>query len=168
MRDMVFAILASTPDKLRQEAREMPLSAIKTRPAQDKWSVQEILAHIEDVEIPGFRERVEMILKEKNPFLAAFDQEARAIEKGYQRLDPWKSLDSFTRKRRENLKWLRQIKPAQWRRTGTHHTVGKMSAGEYLYEWAFHDLGHLRQIMEAKRYLLYPLMGNMRHYYKLS
>lgn len=168
MKDMVFAILISTPAKLRREVEEMPLRAIKARPAPDKWSVQEILAHLEDVEMPGFRERVQLILTEKNPPLAAFDQEARAIEKGYNCLDPWKSLDWFTRKRRENVKWLRQIKPGQWRRTGTHHTVGKMSAGEYLHEWAFHDLGHIRQIMEAKRHLLYPLMGNMRHYYKLS
>ena len=34
-------------------------------------------------------------------------------------------------------------------------------------EWAFHDLGHLKQILEIKRYALYPRMGNMRAFYKL-
>jgi hypothetical protein len=37
-----------------------------------------------------------------------------------------------------------------------------------IHEWAFHDLGHLKQIMEVKRYALWPHMGNMQRFYKLS
>ncbi len=43
-----------------------------------------------------------------------------------------------------------------------------MSAEELAFEWAFHDLGHLKQILEVKRYALYPRIGNMKNYYKLS
>ena len=43
-----------------------------------------------------------------------------------------------------------------------------MSAEEFVHEGAFHDLGHLRQILEVKRYALYPRIGNLRNYYKLS
>jgi len=43
-----------------------------------------------------------------------------------------------------------------------------MRAEEFVHEWAFHDLGHLRQILEVKRSALYRRIGNMRNYYKLS
>jgi hypothetical protein len=43
-----------------------------------------------------------------------------------------------------------------------------MSAEEFVHEWAFYDLGHLKQILGVKRYALYLRIGNMRNYYKLS
>ncbi|HUU15451.1 MAG TPA: hypothetical protein VM182_17300 [Terriglobia bacterium] len=43
-----------------------------------------------------------------------------------------------------------------------------MRAEEFVYEWAFHDLGHLRQILEIKRRALFPRIGNMGKYYRLS
>jgi len=43
-----------------------------------------------------------------------------------------------------------------------------MSAEEFVHEWAFHDLRHLKQILEVMRYALYLRIGNMRNYYKLS
>jgi hypothetical protein len=46
--------------------------------------------------------------------------------------------------------------------------VGELSVAELATEWAFHDLGHLKQILEIKRYALYPRIGNMRAFYKLS
>jgi len=35
-----------------------------------------------------------------------------------------------------------------------------------IHEWAFQDLGHLKQILEVKRYALWPKMANMRQFYK--
>lgn len=131
----VLAILASTPAKIRREVAAMSPREIRKEPAAGKWSVQQILAHLEDIEGPGFRGRVEAILQNDHPLLPSFDQEARAIEKQNDR---------------------------------THEKMGELSAGEFVYEWAFHDLGHLKQILEVKRYALYPHIGNMRKYYKLS
>jgi uncharacterized damage-inducible protein DinB len=54
LRD-VLTILASTPEKLKQEIASMSLKEMKARPAPDKWSVQEVLAHLDDVEEIGMR-----------------------------------------------------------------------------------------------------------------
>jgi len=54
------------------------------------------------------------------------------------------------------------------KRQGVHQSVGTVSAEEMITEWAFHDLGHLKQILEIKRYALYPRMGNMRAFYDLK
>jgi len=163
-----LAVLQSTPDKVRREVAAMSPREIRTRPAPGKWSVQEILAHLADIEGPGFRGRIEAILSQDHPLLPSFDQEARAVERHYGRTNPRRTLDSWARQRRANLQWLKTLRPAQLKRRGTHEKMGEMSAEEFVYEWAFHDLGHLKQILEVKRCALYPRIGNMRNYYKLS
>ena len=164
----VLAILASTPEKIRREVAAMTPREIKTRPAAKKWSVQEILAHLADVEELGMRARVAVMVNENNPVLSLFDQEKRAVQLRYDRQDYRKSLRSFVNQRRANVKWLRTLKPSQLKRKGRHEVVGVITAGEMIYEWAFHDLGHIKQILEVKRYGLWPDMGRMQDFYKLT
>ena len=66
------------------------------------------------------------------------------------------------------MKWLQKLRPSQLKHKGIHQQVGEISAEELITEWAFHDLGHLKQILEIKRYALYPRMGNMRAFYELK
>jgi DinB superfamily len=168
MLESVFAILASTPEKLRRELRDVPVRDLKKRPAPGKWSIQEILAHLADVEQAGMRERVEAIITEERPVLEPFDQERRAVELHYNRIELEASLASLTSQRRANVKWLRKLRPAQLRRVGIHRSVGEVSALNFLHEWAFHDLGHLKQILEVKRYALFPRMGNTQKFYQFG
>ena len=164
----VFHVLDSTPEKLRREIATMSSREMKVRPAPGKWSVQIVLAHLDDVEQLGMRSRGEAMVKQDRPLLKSFDQEARVIEMRYEKIDPRQSLASFTRQRNLNLKWLRKLRPAHLKRKGVHEKVGEVSVGEFLNEWAFHDLGHLKQILEIKRYALYPQIGNMRAFYRLD
>jgi hypothetical protein len=164
----VIAILASTPDKLKREITSMSPQQMKKRPAPNKWSVQEVLAHLDDIEEVGMRARVAAMIEMDNPILPSIDQEKRAEEMKYNRKNPLKSLASFARQRQANVKWLEKLTPAQLRRKGRHQKVGELSVEELVTEWAFHDLGHLKQILEIKRYGLYPRIGNMRAFYKLS
>jgi hypothetical protein len=168
MLDDVIAILVSTPDKLKREIASMSFEKMKTRPAANKWSVQEVLAHLDDIEEVGMRARVVAMVETDNPISPPIDQEKRAREMKYNRKNPAKSLASFARQRQANVKWLKRLKPAQLKRTGTHREVGVISVEELVTEWAFHDLGHLKQILEIKRYALYPRMGNMRAFYNLA
>jgi len=165
MLENVFAVLSSTPEKLRRELRDLSLSETKARPAPGKWSVREILAHLADVERYGMRERVEAIVAEDRPVFEPFEQDKRAVELHYNRIDARQSLASLTAQRRANLRWLRKLRPAQLRRVGIHQAVGEVRALDFLYEWAFHDLGHLQQIIEVKRHALYAHMGNTQKFY---
>lgn len=168
MLDQVYSVLASTPEKLRREIQDFSMREMKKSPAPGKWSVQLILAHLADVEQYGMRARVEAIVKEHRPVFEPFEQEKRAVELRYDRIDPRKSLDSLASQRRANLKWLRTLRPARLRRVGIHPEVGEVSALDFLHEWAFHDLGHLKQILEVKRYGLYPHMGNTKKFYQFG
>ena len=164
----VLEILATTPQKLRQEIATFSRREMLARPAPGKWSVQEILAHLADVEEFGMRGRVAAMIEQENPILHAFDQDARAVESKYSTLDPRRSLARLEEQRRVNVKWLRRLRPAQLKRRGRHEKVGAISVEELITEWAFHDLGHLKQILEIKRYVLYSRIGNMREFYTLQ
>ena len=167
LRD-VIAILASTPERLKREIASMSLQEMKTRPAANKWSVQEVLAHLDDIEEIGMRARVAAMIETDNPILPSIDQEKRAEEMKYNRINPLKSLAGLARQRQANVKWLNRLRPAQQKRRGTHQEVGVISVEELVTEWALHDLGHIKQILEIKRYMLYPRIGNMRAFYRLS
>ncbi len=164
----VFEILATTPEKLKREVSSLSQRGMQTRPAPNKWSVQEVLAHLNDLEEIGMRARVAAMVEQDGPILNSIDPDARAVEMRYQSRDARKSLASFTRQRRANLKWLKKLRPDQLRCKGTHPKVGEITVEELVTEWAFHDLSHLRQILEIKRYALYPRIGNMRAFYQLS
>ena len=164
----VLEILATTPGKLKREIQAMSREEIRTRPAPNKWSIQEVLAHLEDVEELGMRSRVAAMVEQERPSLPYFDQEQRATEMSYSTRDPRKSLDSWAHQRRRNVAWLRKLRPSQLKRKGMHSRVGEISEEELVTEWAFHDLGHLKQILEIKRYGLYPRIGNMRAFYNLT
>jgi hypothetical protein len=164
----VLAILSSTPEKVRREIRDLSQRQMRTRPAPNKWSIQEILAHLDDVEEVGMRARVAAMIEQREPTLSPFDQEARAVEMEYRKKDPQASLAHLTRQRHANVRWLSTLRPGQLRRRGVHESVGEITAGEMIHEWAFHDLGHLKQILEVKRYALWPRIGNLRAFYRMS
>jgi DinB family protein len=168
MLEDVLAILSSTPEKVRREIRDLSPRQMKSRPAPDKWSIQEILAHLDDVEEVGMRTRVAAMIEQHEPTLSPFDQEARVVEMEYAKKDPLASLAHLARQRHANVKWLRSLRPGQLRRRGVHESVGEITAGEMIHEWAFHDLGHLKQILEVKRYALWPRIGNLRAFYRMS
>lgn len=167
MLKAVLEILATTPRKIKGEISTLSRREMHTRPAPHKWSVQEVLAHLADIEDVGMRARVAAMIEQERPTLLPVDQEARAVQFKYNSIDPRRSLASFERQRRANLKWLRKLRPSQLKRIGVHQEVGEITAEEMITEWAFHDLGHLKQILEIKRYALYPRMGSMRTFYEL-
>ncbi len=168
MLKTVLDTLSTTPQKLEQEISTLSRRELVTRPAPGKWSVQEILAHLADVEELGMRARVAEMIEQPNPTLLPYDQEARAVELDYSKIDPRKSLARLTQQRRANVRWLRTLRPAQFKRRANHEGVGSITVEELVTEWAFHDISHLRQILEIKRRLLFPHMGNMRAFYDLK
>src|SRR5216683_3956091 len=76
-----LAVQAATAEKLERLIEGVPTSELRKRPAVDKWSVSEIVAHLSDAEIvTGFRMR--MILGAPGAPIAAYDRsEERRVGK---------------------------------------------------------------------------------------
>ena len=140
-----LAVQAATAKKLERLIKGVPMSKLRKRPAPDKWSVSEIVAHLADAEIVGgFRMR--LILGAPGTPVAAFDQDSWVISGHYEKRDPRKSVEQFRVVREANLALLKSLKPEQWKHYGLHSERGQETIEHIVRMFAGHDLNHLQQI----------------------
>ena len=149
-------LYAATPDDLHW------------KPAPDRWSIREVLAHLVEVETV-FRQRAKLMVEQENPPLEAYDQSAAYAAGKYSSGRAAEHLRQFCHERDLSISWLRYVPAKALARTGQHAELGRITLGELLHEWAFHDLGHIRQIAELYRArAFYPRMGGFQKYYTVK
>ena len=159
-------VLEQTPGVLRSLLGGASDKDLNWRPADDRWSIAMVLAHLRDVEGAGFRSRFHAMLESDKPFLPSYDQ--LALFRTIKKFDALAELAAFERERKITLEWLKQLPPEAAARTGRHQELGEISVAELLNEFAFHDLGHIRQVAEVYRsHAFYPRMGGFRSYYQV-
>ncbi len=140
-----LAVQAATAKKLERLIKGVPTAKLRKRPAPDKWSVSEILAHLADAEIVGgFRMR--LILGAPGTPVAAFDQDSWVTSGHYEKRDARKSVEQFRVLRETNLALLKSLTPEQWKHYGMHSERGQESIEHIVRMFAGHDINHLRQI----------------------
>jgi hypothetical protein len=140
-----LAVQSATAKKLERLIKGATTSKLRKRPAPDKWSVSEILAHLADAEVAiGFRLR--LILGSPGTPVAAFDQDAWVVSLHYEKRDPRKSVEQFRVAREANLALLKSLAPEQWKHYGMHAERGQESIEHVVRMIAGHDLNHLQQI----------------------
>ena len=160
-------ILEQTPSVLRGLIAKASAEDLDWQPAADRWSINMVLAHLADVEVKGFVSRFHDMAEKDNPFLPAYDQ--LALFRSPRKFDGRAELDRFERLRGENMAWLKSVPAAAAGRTGRHEQLGVLTFEQLLNEFAFHDLGHIRQVIELYRSnAFYPHMGLFQGYYKIS
>jgi len=140
-----LAVQAATAKKLGRLIKGVPTAKLRKRPAPEKWSVSEILAHLADTEIVcGFR--IRMILGAPGTPIAAFDQDSWVTSGHYEKRDPRKSIEQFRTLREANLALLKTLKPEQWKHFGIHSERGEETVEHIVRMFAGHDINHLHQI----------------------
>ncbi len=161
--------LAVTPDILRALMGHLSDAEADWKPAPQRFSITEVMAHLCDTETQVFRARLERMVNEDNPPLDAYDQEAIAAAGGYAGRNVEETLQAFQQHRSDNLIYLRSLPAATGTRLGRHPELGPITIAQLLNEWAFHDLGHLRQMAELLRaYRFYPNLGAFQQYYSVN
>src|SRR5919197_424414 len=75
--------LAVTPDIVRAMMGHLSNAEADWKPAPQRFSITEVMAHLCDTETQVFRARLERMVNEDNPPLDAYDQEAIAAAGGY-------------------------------------------------------------------------------------
>ena len=134
----------------------------------DRFSIAEALEHLSHAEGHCFRERVERMVEEDDPALELYDQEAYFASGQYSGRAAEDSFDHFEEQRELNVEYLSGLPADAADRTGRHPELGEITVAHLLNEWAFHDLGHIRQIAEIVRALkYYPNMGPFQAVYKI-
>jgi hypothetical protein len=140
-----LTVQAATAEKLERLIEGLPTSELRKRPAADKWSVNEIVAHLDDAEIViGFRMR--LILGASGAPIAAYDQDSWVTSGHYEQRDPFKSVEQFRVAREANLALLKSLTPEQWKHYGMHSERGQETIEHIVRMTAGHDINHLQQI----------------------
>jgi hypothetical protein len=136
---------AATPKKLERLIKGVSPAKLRKKPAPEKWSVGEILAHLADTEIVvGWRMR--SILGAPGSDVQAYDQNAWNASLHYDKRDPRKDLIQQRVIREANLALLKTLTPEQWKHFGIHSERGQESIEHIAKMIAGHDLNHIQQI----------------------
>jgi len=138
-------VQSTTAKKLERLVKGKPAAKLRKRPAPDKWSVTEILAHLGDTEIVvGWRMR--SILGAPGTPIQAFDQDAWVATGHYAKRDGRKCLEQFRAAREANLTLLKSLTPEQWKHHGIHAERGEETIEHISKMMAGHDINHLQQV----------------------
>jgi len=136
---------AATPKKLARLIQGVSLAKLRKKPAPDKWSAAEVLAHLADTEIVyGWRMR--SILGQPGIAVQGYDQDAWSANLRYNNRDPKKDLIQQRVLREANLELLKTLTPEQWKQFGMHSERGQESIEHIVKMIAGHDLNHIQQI----------------------
>ncbi len=136
---------AATGKKLERLVKGVPASKLRKRPAPDKWSVAEILAHLADTEIVGSW-RIRAILGAPGTPIQAFDQDAWVVAGHYAKRDPRKCIEQFRALREANIALYKSLAPEQWKHHGMHSERGEETVEHIVRMFAGHDINHIQQI----------------------
>ena len=162
-------VLEQTPIIIEKIVSLASEEQLNWKPAMNRWSINEVLAHLADVEVEGFRDRIRMMVEQDTPKLESYDQDAKYAAGKYTGGKAREHLKVFCHERDRSLSMLRYMPDKIVARKGVHASLGPITVGQLMNEWAFHDLGHIRQITELFRArAFYPAMGPFQKGYTIK
>ena len=139
------SILTETPERLTALEHSVPKDKLTSRPAPDKWSVLEIVAHLAEAEI-ALSWRYRQILENDGAQLPGYDQDVWSTLGQYPHWQIEDALQEFRLLRQANLNLFTRLTKDQWQRHGVHLERGRMTLREMVRQAAGHDRNHLQQI----------------------
>ncbi len=159
-----ISLLEKTPGLLETLLGDVPGELAQWKPAPDRWSISEVLAHLADLE-QLYSERVRCMLVEDTPALRSYDQNVASAAGVYSGGTASEHLASFTALRLATVSLLQGAGSSAGERTGKHAELGIVTLSQMINELASHDLGHLRQIAELYRaHAFHPYAGPFQKY----
>jgi hypothetical protein len=135
----------AAPKKLALLLKGKTGKQLMRRPAPDKWSIAEIVAHLADAEL-AISWRIRQILSNNAVPIQAYDQDVWAKTFDYAHRDPRQSLANFRTLREANVALLKFVPRKLWDNYGIHEERGNESVSHVVRMVAGHDLNHLQQI----------------------
>lgn len=117
------------------------------RPAEDAWSVAEVLHHLADYELASSVD-LRRILVEDVPDLLPWDEDAYAATTLYDVRPAGDALTLVLASRNLNIRLLASLAPEQWTRTGRHAEDGEIDVAA----WVAGASAHLKEhVLQARR-----------------
>jgi DinB superfamily len=140
-----------SPREIAASVSGLPDKALRYKPAPDKWSILEMLAHLVDMETL-YAYRMRQMLADKDPQIAPIDQDEWARNLGYTEESVPELLALYGLNRHHNLQLLRRLKAADLDKGAFHpEHKRKITVAEIVGMMSRHGPNHLEQIERLKR-----------------
>ena len=117
------------------------------RPDPNKWSIQQILYHLQTSETNIQRHRLQRILDEENPFIASSPAPGPNLETCNN--DGFYIARQFRQERLETIALLSNLDINQWQRPARHSIFGLTTLIEMAHFTAQHDRLHINQLCQT-------------------
>ncbi|MGH7126304.1 MAG: DinB family protein [Stellaceae bacterium] len=142
------------PGRLAELVASIPPARWRTRPASGGFSLQEHACHLRDIEVEGYRARLERMLVEAKPDLPDIDGAALARQRDYLRQDLRRAQAVFAAVRADVVHRLSNLSPEQRARTGALEGVGEITVRGVVEAMLRHDAEHLEELSELRKALV--------------
>ncbi len=139
--------LEQQAEVIRRLATGVSAEEARWRPAEDAWSLVEVVAHLCDEEREDFRPRLDITLSRPEEPFPPIAPDVWVTARAYRTRELNQVLEEFLRERVKSVAWLRGLGAPDWQ--AAHPTSwGNIRAGDLLAAWVAHDLHHIRQMTE--------------------
>lgn len=143
--DHLLQRLADVPARISEAFIKIPKAKRLSGLPGDQWSAVEIMAHLRaSDDIVAYR--LYGVLAREDPMLLAFDERRWAEVAGYAQSDFESLLKTYTLRRAELVKMLRQVALEDWERSGRHEVKGTVSLLEITMSLVEHEEEHCAQL----------------------
>jgi DinB family protein len=156
----ILPLLATQLDELPQRLAVVPADRWSYRYAPGKWSVRDVIMHLNDVERIMVYRALRIGRGDTTP-LPGFDENVYALAAGADALPLTAVAEEWAAVRRASLALFQHLPEAAWTRRGLANGVG-VSVRGLAYIVAGHTIHHLSVL--AERYgLWHPASAGRRH-----
>lgn len=138
-------VLKQTPMVLDGMLAGRTAEQLAHKPAEDEWSVLEVVGHLNDVEEISIY-FIELATGKNPPEMGGFDPAQKVREMGYQQGDIDEIAASFNERRVQRIALLESLSPEDWDRTIDLPGQGPLTVRQVTIHLAAHDVNHLAQI----------------------
>lgn len=139
--------------------RSVELEQMRWKPAEDRWSLLEVLNHLLDEERNDFRQIIRKLIEDPKIDWPNNSPMEWVTSRNYNGRDPIESLHLFERERAESVEWLEKTDEPDYdtKYAGSNAPPAPLRIGDIMSSWIAHDYFHLRQSTNLKwEYLMRP------------
>jgi hypothetical protein len=137
-----LSTLAAMPADFAAQAASIPAPDWQRGAANGNFSVHQHVCHLRDIDIEGYRMRIERMLSEVIPTLVDLDGAKLARERNYHRQDVRTAQAAWAAVRADLVRRLAGLTQAERQRTGVMEGVGEITVDGLIEMMLAHDREH--------------------------
>ena len=154
----VAATLDAFPSVVRTLLEPLDPATLTVRPEPGEWSVHEVIGHLIATDTGAFEHRIQGIL-DGTPEIPGFRPWDAIDARDFNAVTTADLLAEFDAVRARASAFVAELDEAQLTLTAEYPGFGTFSAGDFVFEWPFHDHEHLQQILAITKAAYLPSMG---------